>query len=134
MAPSEFNPEASLPLTPLSLNILLALADDDRHGYGILKEVERRTGGKRVPATGTLYLAIQRLEEDGMIAESDNRPEAEADDERRRYYRLTRQGRLVAAAEANRLVDLIGLAYEKRLVSGHDLSGLRSRRPSRRKE
>lgn len=119
-----FDPAPHLPLTPLSFNILLALGDADRHGYGILKELERKMSGTSVPATGTLYLAIQRLEADGLIAGSERKPEPGRNDMRRRYYRLTPAGRLVAAAEARRLVEQIGVAYEKKLVTGEALSRL----------
>lgn len=124
MAKPAFDPGRLLPLTPLSFNILLALGDADRHGYGILKELERKMSGTSVPATGTLYLAIQRLEADGLIADSERKPEPGHDDARRRYYRLTPEGRLVAAAEARRLVEQIGVAYEKELVTGEALSRL----------
>lgn len=119
-----FDPAPLVPLTPLSFNILLALGDADRHGYGILKELERKMSGTSLPATGTLYLAIQRLEADGLIADSERKPEPGRDDARRRYYRLTPAGRLVAAAEARRLIEQIGIAYEKELVAGEALSRL----------
>src|SRR5215210_4565412 len=77
-------PEAMLPLTPLSFHILLALADDDRHGYGIIKEVRERTNGEMNPGAGTLYAAVQRMLDSGMIDETQDRP-AVGDDERRRY-------------------------------------------------
>lgn len=110
--------ESLLPLTPLSFQILLALVDGERHGYGILKEIERRTEGRMTPATGPLYLAAQRLLDTGLISESSKRPAPELDDQRRRYYKLTPLGRRVAAAEAKRMAQLVGVALEKKLVKG----------------
>ncbi len=109
-------PHDLLPLTPLSFHILLALAAGDRHGYAIIKEMERKTGGAMRPGTGTLYAAIQRLLDDGLIRVSPERPDPEADDSRRKYYRLTAFGRNVAAAEARRLRRLVHLAAEADLV------------------
>lgn len=108
-------PEAMLPLTPLSFHILLALADDDRHGYGIIKEVRERTNGEVNPGAGTLYAAVQRMLDDGLIAETSERP-ATGDDERRRYYRLSALGRQVARAEALRLARVIRIASDKKLI------------------
>ncbi len=120
--------DALLPLTPLSFHILLALADGVRHGYGIIKEIERRTDGRMKPATGTMYLAMQRLEDGEFVTESDERPDAQEDDERRRYYCLTPLGKEVAAAEAKRLLDLVGIAKQKRLLSGKDLAAVVDRK------
>ena len=106
-------PEDLLPLTPAALNILLALADQERHGYGIMQEVRRRTGGKMRLGPGTLYGSIKRMLENRMIEESDERPDPELDDERRRYYRLTEFGQQVAAAEVGRLEDLVRSAHSK---------------------
>ena len=80
------------------LQVLLALADGDKHGYAIIKEVDRRTGGEIALSAGTLYTIIRRFEQEGVIAESAVRPEAALDDERRRYYKLTEFGRDVARA------------------------------------
>jgi len=110
------DPGGFLPLTPLSFDILLALADQPRHGYGIIKDVEARTGEAMTSSTGTLYLAIQRLEDEGLIAESPEPPDPEEHDARRRYYRLTELGRSVAAAEARRLAARLGVAHDKRLL------------------
>lgn len=104
-------------LTPITYQILLALADRDRHGYGIIKEIESRTGPGSAPSTGALYLALQRLETDGLIGEAAARP-ADGDDARRRYYRLTRQGRAAAAQESARLAALVALARRKNLLPG----------------
>ena len=109
---------ALLPLTPLSFQILLALADEERHGYGIMKEIDRRTKGRMTPATGPLYLAAQRLMDNGLIAESEKRPAPELDDQRRKYYKLTEFGRRVAAAEVERMAHLLEVAFEKQLVEG----------------
>ena len=112
---TRFQPEAMLPLTPLSFHILLALADDDRHGYGIIKEVRERTNGEVNPGAGTLYAAVQRMLDDELIVETTDRP-AQGDDERRRYYRLTALGRQVARAEALRLARVIRIASDKKLI------------------
>ena len=104
-----------LPLTPLSFHILLALADADRHGYGIIKEVRERTNGEMNPGAGTLYAAVQRMLDDNLVDETNDRP-AVGDDERRRYYRLTEFGRQVARAEALRLARLIRIAADKKLI------------------
>jgi DNA-binding PadR family transcriptional regulator len=103
------------PLTPAMFHVLLALAGEDLHGYAILKEVELRTGGKVRLSTGTLYGIIKRLVTDGLIAELRSRP-AEADDERRRYYRLTQPGRAVAAAEAERMDEVLSIARARNLL------------------
>jgi DNA-binding PadR family transcriptional regulator len=108
--------DSQLPLTPLSFHILLALADGERHGYGILKEIERRARGQMKTASGALYLAAVRLVDTGLIEESDRRPDPDLDDRRRRYYRLTEFGRQVAEAEARRLVDLAEAARETGLL------------------
>ncbi len=107
-----------LPLTHLSYHVLLAVADAPRHGYGIIKEVERGSGGAVSPSTGALYLALQRMQDEGLLEETSERPPEEEDDPRRKYYRLTPLGRRVAAAESERLRALVGLAAEKRLVEG----------------
>ena len=112
---TRLDPEAMLPLTPLSFHILLALADDDRHGYGIIKEVRERTNGEMNPGAGTLYAAVQRMLDDGVITETSDRP-ATGDDERRRYYRLSAFGRQVARAEALRLARVIRIASDKKLI------------------
>jgi DNA-binding PadR family transcriptional regulator len=111
------DPEELLPLSPAVFHVLLALADAERHGYGIIKEVEARTDGRVRLGPGTLYGSIKRMLEQGLVAESDERPDAELDDERRRYYRLTDFGRRVAAAEAERLAGLVKVARAKQLLS-----------------
>ena len=103
-------PDSLLPLPPAVFHILMALADEDRHGYGIIQEVQSRTNGEVRLSPGTLYRSIQRMLEDDVIVEINERPAPELDDERRRYYRITAFGRAVARAEANRLHDLVRLA------------------------
>ncbi len=98
-------------------HILLALADGERHGYGIMQEVEKRSAGSVRLGPGTLYGAIKRMLADGLIEESADRPSLEEDDQRRRcYYRLTKHGRVTATAEAQRLAALVRVAQDKRLV------------------
>ena len=111
------DPEELLPLTPAVFHILLALADGERHGYGVIKEVDARTEGRVRLGPGTLYGSIKRMLEEGLIEESGERPDPELDDERRRYYRLTKFGRRVAVAEAERLARLVASARAKRLLS-----------------
>jgi DNA-binding PadR family transcriptional regulator len=104
-----------LPLSPPLLHTLLALADGDKHGYAIIKEIARRTeDGVRLSA-GTLYALVRRALADGLIVETDDRPDPALDDERRRYYRLTPLGRSVAAAELARLEDIVAMARAKNL-------------------
>src|SRR3954454_4143839 len=109
------NVERFLPLTPVVLEIALALAGGERHGYEIMQEVERRTEGRIVLHPGTLYRALSRLLEQRFIEELDERPSPE-DDERRRYYRLTALGSSVARAEVERLADQVAAA--RRLFRG----------------
>jgi len=115
-------PQDHAPLTPAMFHVLLALADGERHGYAILKEVLLRTEGKVRLSAGTLYGIIKRLNEEGWIAESDVRPAASLDDERRRYYRLTELGRRVAGSEARRLEALVDMARTKNLFRDPELA------------
>jgi DNA-binding PadR family transcriptional regulator len=110
------DPESFLPLTPAAFHILLALADSEKHGYGIKQEVEAMSDGQIKLGPGTLYGTIKRMLADGWIEESDERPDPELDDERRRYYRLTDLGGKVVRAEAQRLARLVDTARAKRLV------------------
>jgi DNA-binding PadR family transcriptional regulator len=103
-------PESLLPLPPAVFHILMAVAEEDRHGYAIIQEVRSRTNGEVRLGPGTLYRSIQRMLDGDLIAEVDERPAPELDDERRRYYRITAFGRAVAKAEANRLQELVRLA------------------------
>lgn len=98
-------------------HILLALADKERHGYDIMREVDERSEGKMRLGPGTLYGSIKRMLNDGLIDESGERPDPEMDDERRRYYRLTDLGHRVAVAEAERLEKLVKSARTKKLLS-----------------
>jgi DNA-binding PadR family transcriptional regulator len=115
LSAAQNNPESFAPLTPAMFHVLLALAGDDLHGYAMLKEVELRTGGKVRLSTGTLYGIIKRLLNDGLIVELRSRP-SETDDERRRYYRLTPQGRQVATAEAERMDEILSIARSRNLL------------------
>lgn len=105
-----------LPLTTPMLHTLVALADGEKHGYAVLKEIARRTGGSVRLSAGTLYALIRRATADGLIVESDERPDPALDDERRRYYRLTPLGRRVAIAEIARLESIVAMARAKNLV------------------
>ncbi len=102
--------QALLPLPPATFHILLALADEDRHGYAIIQDVEARTGGELRLSAGTLYRSIQRMLEQGLLVETRERPAPEEDDERRRYYRITPLGTAVAKAETRRLAELVRMA------------------------
>ena len=121
--------DSQRPLTPLSFQILVALADGPKHGYGIIKEIEEASGDSLKSSTGTLYLAIQRLEHEGLLEEE----KAAASDSRRRYYRLTPAGREVAVAETRRLATLLGVAQEKKLVGARQLEGLQKATPVRKR-
>ena len=109
--------ESLLPLPVATFHILLALVDDDRHGYAIIQEVEVRTGGALKLSAGTLYRSIQRMLEQGLILETRNRPAPENDDERRRYYRITPLGTAAARAETRRLQQLVKIARARGLAS-----------------
>jgi DNA-binding PadR family transcriptional regulator len=106
----KINPQDFLPLTQAAFHILVALAERERHGYGIIQEVEQRTDGKLRLSPGTLYGAIKRMLDEGLIAETGQRPDRQLGAERRRYYRLTGLGRRVAAAETERLSKLVSQA------------------------
>ena len=102
--------DALLPLPPATFHILMAVADEDRHGYGIIQDIAARTSGELQMSAGTLYRSIQRMQEQGLIVETRERPAPEEDDERRRYYRITPFGLTVARAEARRLMQMVKLA------------------------
>jgi DNA-binding PadR family transcriptional regulator len=110
------NVAAFLPLTPVSFEILLTLAGGEQHGYAVMLDVERRTGGAISLHAGSMYRALSRLLEAGLIEELEERPDE--DDERRRYYKLTRNGLEVARGEARRLEQQVQTARQRRLLPG----------------
>jgi DNA-binding PadR family transcriptional regulator len=110
--------ESYLPLTAVVFEILLALAGGELHGYDIMREVESRSAGSVVLHAGTLYRALARLLRARLVEELDERPDPAMDDERRRYYRLTKLGREVAMAEARRLASQVNAARSRRLLKG----------------
>jgi DNA-binding PadR family transcriptional regulator len=112
------DPSTFLPLPPATFHILLAVADEDRHGYAIIQDVVARTGGELKLSAGTLYRSVQRMMEQGLIVEPRERPEPEYDDERRRYYRITPFGRKVAEVEARRLAQLVRMARQRGFAPG----------------
>jgi DNA-binding PadR family transcriptional regulator len=109
-------PDDLLPLTPGMFHVLIALADGEKHGYAIIKEVARRTDGAIRLSAGTLYTLIRRFVQEGVVAEADERPDPALDDERRRYYRVTDFGREVARAEAARMESTLSMARAKKLI------------------
>jgi DNA-binding PadR family transcriptional regulator len=111
-------PDALLPLPTAVFHILIALADRDRHGYSIMQDVAARTGGAVKLSAGTLYSSIRRMLEQGLIEELTDSPDPTSTDERRRYYRLAKFGRRVAAAEVARLNALVQQARKTGLVPG----------------
>ena len=110
------DPRSFLPLTPFAFQVLLAISDAPRHGYGIIQEIDERTGGLIKMRTGTLYTLVQRLLDEKLIAESDDRGHPDQDDERRRYYAVTLLGRAVMQAEARRLEAVVGEARRKHVL------------------
>jgi DNA-binding PadR family transcriptional regulator len=116
-------PEEHLPLTPAVLDIVVALGDEELHGYAIMKEVRRRTGGRRRLAPGTLYRSLRQMQERGLVTEAEEPPGASFRDERRRYYRLTDLGRRVAVAEVERLEGVVRAARSKGLAPGAHSAG-----------
>ena len=110
--------DSLLPLPPATFHILMAVAEEDRHGYAIIQDVAMRTDGELKLSAGTLYRSIQRMLEQGLIAETRERPAPEEDDERRRYYRITALGTAVAKAEARRLTQLVRMARAKGFAPG----------------
>ncbi len=111
-------PDDLLPLPAATFHILMALADDDRHGYAIIQDVSARTSGEVTLSAGTLYRSIQRMLEQELIEELSERPAPELDDERRRYYRITALGRAAARAETARLAALLRLARASGFQTG----------------
>lgn len=114
MSYSEHDPEKRVPLTPAVFHILLSLADGERHGYSIKRDISAHTQGKLRLGPATLYRSIKHLVEDGLIEESDVRPDPTLDDERRHYYRLTEFGRQVVVAEVRRLEEAVLVARTRR--------------------
>ncbi len=113
------NPEvvrSFLPLRPVQFHILISLGEGDRHGYGIIRDTEKRSGGEVRLEMGTLYRALHRMLGAGLVEESDQRPAPELDDQRRRYYRITELGRLVARGEVARMEALVKVAHGTGLV------------------
>ena len=110
--------EDLLPLPAATFHILMALADGDRHGYGIIQDVAASTEGALKLSAGTLYRSIQRMLEQGLIVETRDRPAPEDDDERRRYYRITPDGAATAREEARRLNNLVKMARAKGFAPG----------------
>jgi DNA-binding PadR family transcriptional regulator len=110
--------DALLPLPPATFHILVALADRELHGYAIIQDIASRTDGAVRLSAGTLYRSIHRMLEQGLLLETQERPDPELDDERRRYYRITPFGLAVARAESRRLAELISLARAKGLAPG----------------
>jgi DNA-binding PadR family transcriptional regulator len=114
--PPDDDVDSFLPLPTAVFHILVALADRDRHGYSIMQDVGARTEGKVVLSAGTLYTAVRRMLEQGLIEELRESPDPDSGDERRRYYRLTQFGRDVAVAEARRLSSMLEHARATKLI------------------
>lgn len=110
--------EQFLPLTPPVFHILLALADEERHGYGIMRDVAQQTNDKLQLGPGTLYGCLKRMLAAGLVEESDERPDPEMDDERRRYYRMTPLGQRAVRGEAERLAGAVTAARARRMLAG----------------
>jgi DNA-binding PadR family transcriptional regulator len=118
-ANDQADPTDLTPLSPAFFHILLSLGEGERHGYALKREISLRTGGKLKLGPGVLYGSINKMVELGLIEESEARPDAHLDDERRRYYRITSYGRKVAQAEAARMRELVQLAKAKFGVPEH---------------
>lgn len=118
MTNSKPSVESMLPLPLATFHILMSLAQGERHGYAIIQDVAARTNGDLQLSAGTLYRSVQRMQEQGLIAEARRRPPASRDDERRRYYRITPFGTEVAHAEGTRLQRLVQLARSSGFVPG----------------
>ncbi len=122
MKPINPDPESFLPLTPAVFHVLMALAEGERHGYAIMREVADATGSRIKMGPGTLYGTLKRLLEAKLVEESDQRPDPALDDERRRYYQLTGLGRAVLKTEALRYQHLTDLARGKQLFAHSPLT------------
>ena len=110
------DPEAQLPLRPATFQILMSLVDAERHGYAIMQEVAERTGNAVRLGPGTLYGALKRLLQDGLVEEAGESADPDTNDERRRYYRITKFGLAVARAEARRMAGVVRSARQKKLI------------------
>jgi DNA-binding PadR family transcriptional regulator len=121
-------PDSHLPLKPVTFQVLLSLADSERHGYGIVQDIAERTAARIRLEPGNLYRVLKAMLDDALIEESDRRPAPDLDDERRRYYRITRFGRQVAMAEASRLEQVLADARARRLVPALPQSPTRGRK------
>ncbi len=126
--PKAQSPKDLLPLTPPVFHILLALVDEERHGYGIMLDVARQTNDALQLGPGTLYGCLKRMLAARLVEESDERPDPELDDQRRRYYRMTDIGQRVVRAEARRLTNAVSAARAKRLF-GHGRAGMAEGKP-----
>ncbi len=115
--PAKQNPNDFIPLRPVEFEILLVLTADDSHGYGIIKEAEERSEGRTRIETGTLYRALRRLTESGLVEPSTRRTASDLDDERRRYFAITEFGKEVAAVEARRLAAQVDAARARALLT-----------------
>jgi DNA-binding PadR family transcriptional regulator len=113
MTRHRLTPDDLVPLPPVVLHILLSLAEGERHGYALKREISRRTNGNITVGAGVLYGSISKMLAQGLIEESDDRPDPHLDDERRRYYRVTPFGRRVAEAEITRMREIVDLAAAK---------------------
>ena len=125
--PTHKNQDSMQPLSPAVFHILLALATGERHGYGIMREVATDTGGTMKLGPGTLYGCLGRMLDAGLVEESDERPDPDLDDERRRYYRATEAGLRAVRSEAARLAMAVSAAQSKKLL-GRQPSGAGARR------
>ena len=123
MPETHSNSTPNAPLSPAAFSILLALKDNEKHGYAILQEVAQRTQGEIKLLPGTLYNLLKRMLEDAWIEELDERPDPSLDDERRRYYRLSGLGQQILSQEARRLESLVQLARESGLLAAADGTG-----------
>jgi DNA-binding PadR family transcriptional regulator len=114
--PDRSEKPSNQPLTPAVFHILLALADGEKHGYAIMKDVETQTSGRLKMGPGTLYGSIKRMLTAGLIDETEERPDPALDDDRRRYYRLSSQGKELVFVESQRLAQVVQVAKQKRVL------------------
>ena len=121
MTPKPKTPDEYLPLTALWFNILLAAADGPTHGYAVIKEIEKRSGGAMTPGTGTVYVALQRLVQEGLLRESEEGRQEYDDRRARRHYELSPLGREVCTAEARRLAREVEAALDKKILNPADV-------------